>query len=960
MRNSATVDGPLDDNPDNDEDVVVTDPTTSADLALEKESPGEFVAGEQGTYRFTVTNNGPSDAQSPVITDTLPGMLTYADFTSVTGSWNCSAAGQVVTCTLTGALAAGADAVVDVDVDIDSTHTGDITNTGRVSSSTPDPNPDNNTNSDDTGVNTRADLAITKSHTGQVVAGQQVTYDLAVRNNGPSLSPATVTVTDTLPAGMSYAGFAGTAWSCSAAAQLVTCDLTGSLAAGTDAPALSITADVAPDAGPATLDNRASVAGPLADPNPDNNAAVDPTVVVDRANLTVAKSVTSANPATAGQQATFEIVVHNDGPSVADTIVMTDALPAGLTLVSATGSGWTCGSGAPLTCTRDTINAGADAPAITVVVLVGAGVPDGDAIVNQARVSTATEGDDPSDNTDDATLNIQTRADLVLTKSHTGGDVVAGTSTTFAIDVRNDGPSDAIGPLEVTDTLPAGMSYLSATGGWTCSAAAAVVTCTLPGDLLAGTSAPELRLLVQLDAGVEPQDLTNNASVDSATVDPTPDNNTDDATITTVQNADLSITKMHTGIGIVGEEMSFTLQVDNAGPSEANNVTVTDTLPTGLEFVSAEGTDWTCAAVDAEITCELADPLLPDASAPPITVTVTVLASAYPGVTNVTEVSSDAADPEPDDNTASDDLTVAPLVNLTIDKRHQGDFTVGEQGTFTLQVTNEGPTPAPGPITVADTLPTGLTYVSATGDGWTCAEASGAVTCEHGTLAVGETSEITLVVEVGPAAYPSVLNVATVGSDSAETSQADNSDEDPVTVVPLVELSLVKKLVSITKTKAVYDLTVTNNGPNDTVGAIVLIDKLPSGLTYDKASGPGWSCSNAGRKVTCTYDATLAVGAKATVRLVTKVTAEPGSEIVNIASVEGAGAVSPSEAEETGSVPADQPTGPSGPGGDTAGESDSTLGDTGGPSLWVPLVGLAMALLGGALFVASRRGRRSV
>ncbi len=942
VTNRVAVAGPLDDNPDNDADSVTTDPTTSADLALQKASSGEFIAGEQGTYRFTVSNNGPSAAQAPVrITDTLPGMLTYADFTSVTGSWTCAASGQDVTCTLVGALADDGEAVVEVVVDIDSTHTGPITNRATVGSGTSDPNTDNNTDDDDTGVRTRADLSIAKSHTGQVVAGQQVTYDLAVRNNGPSLSPATVTVTDTLPAGMSFDSFSGAAWTCAALGQRVTCDLTGSLGARTDAPPLSIIADVAPDAGPARPVNAATVDGPLDDPDSDNNIATDPTDVTDLVNVSLVKRVTGANPVAAGERATFEIVVHNDGPSVADSVVVTDALPDGLTLVSASGPGWTCDDGVPLTCSRDTLGADSDAPAITVVARVGAGVPDGARIVNAASVSTATAGDDPADNEGEAALDVQARADLVLTKSHSAANVVAGTATTFTIDVRNDGPSDAVGPLVVTDTLPAGMSYLSATGGWVCDAAGADVTCTLAGDLLAGAAAPTLGLIVQVDAGVDPQDLQNVADVTSSTVDPDLDNNVDDATVAIVQNADLSIVKSHAGTGIVGEELTFTLGVTNAGPSEANAVTVTDTLPAGLDFVSAEGAGWTCAESGSEVTCELTGPLAPDTDASPLMVTVLVRANAFPAAVNVAEVASEATDANTDDNIAEDSLEVAPLVNLTIDKRHAGDFTVGRHGTFIVEITNEGPTPAPGPVTVTDTLPAGLTFVAASGVGWTCDEVDGAVTCEHGELAVDEVSTIELVVLVGPTAYPSVINAAAVASDSAETDTTDNADEDPVTVIPLVVLTLAKDLVRVSRTEAVFDLTVTNEGPNDSVGPIVVTDPLPAGLAYESFSGAGWTCRNAGRKVTCTYDGSLSVDEDATVRLVTAVTAEPGSQITNVASVSGGGSEVAADGVASVQVPA------SGAG--------SGLPDTGGP--WRGLLPLAALLVlgGAALLTAGRR-----
>ena len=135
---------------------------------------------------------------------------------------------------------------------------------------------------------------------------------------------------------------------------------------------------------------------------------------------------------------------------------------------------------------------------------------------------------------------------------------------------------------------------------------------------------------MQIAADVDEGTLTNTATVDSPTDDPTPGNNTDTDDVEIQTEADVSIVKSHAGAAHVGDPLEFTLAVSNAGPSEARNVSVTDTLPVGLEFVSATGTDWTCAAVDADVTCDLTGPLAPDTSAEPITLTVNVLPAAYP------------------------------------------------------------------------------------------------------------------------------------------------------------------------------------------------------------------------------------------------------------------------------------------------------------------------------------------
>ncbi|MDX1696932.1 MAG: hypothetical protein R3308_01530, partial [Thiohalobacterales bacterium] len=65
-------------------------------------------------------------------------------------------------------------------------------------------------------------------------------------------------------------------------------------------------------------------------------------------------------------------------------------------------------------------------------------------------------------------------------------------------------------------------------------------------------------------------------------------------------------------------------------------------------------------------------------------------------------------------------VTNTAVADLAIAKSHSGDFTVGQNGDYTLTVSNNGPSTEIGPVTVTDTLPAGLGYVSASGAGWSC------------------------------------------------------------------------------------------------------------------------------------------------------------------------------------------------------------------------------------------------
>lgn len=951
LTNSATVSGPeTDPKPSNNTDSVTDPVNTSADLAIIKNHVGTFTSGDEGTYEFTVTNNGPSAAAKTVeVTDQLAAELTFVSDNS--DDWSCTVDGDnLLTCKYSGSLAVGTSSTFKITVAIDAAVTDDVTNSATVSSPTADPNLGNNTDDDTTGVDVSADLGIKKTHIGDATAGKNIDFTLAVTNHGKSDLPGPITVTDTLPAGLSYVSASGANWDCSADGKVITCTRSNGLAAGASAPDITVRAHVAADAGPAVLTNVASVAGIAPDPNPSNNTDSDKVNVVDEANVSITKTADPTS-VSAGSVVTWTLTIANDGPSDADNVQVSDALPAGLSYVGIDAdSQVTCADANPIDCQVSSMPAGASYQ-ITVRAKVGSGVPDGTKITNEASVSTSTPGDEVDDNTDSATITVHTSADLSLTKTHTGDSVVAGGQVSFQLAVHNAGPSDAAADVIVTDTLPVGMTYVSSAGSaWTCTAAPAdasgqQVTCLLAdgASVPAGTDAPPLSLTTQVDSAVNPDDLadgklTNHAAVTSPTDDPHPANNDDSDAVPVTTSADLSIVKTHTGSARVGDPLEFTLEVANAGPSVARSVKVTDTLPRGLAFVSASGTGWTCDNDGQVVTCTLDATLSTGASAAPITVTATVLPAAYPGVTNTAKVGADTDDPTPDNNTSADPVTVPAKVDLAITKTHRpATLQVGGQATYTLAVDNLGETDDPGPITVADPLPAGLTFVSATGNGWECAASGQNLTCTRASgLAKGARSSITLVATVGAEAYPDVTNIATVGSPAEDVDPDNNTATDPATVQPLFDLVLTKKLATISTGSASWLISVTNNGPNEAPGGAVVTDDLPSELRYVRSSGDGWTCTASAQLVTCTYDRVLKAGATASFTLDTTVSSGVTGRVTNSAVVEGGNA-----STATGEIPSTQ----------------GNLAYTGGVALGAGLLGLG--LLGVGLVLVMLRRRRT-
>jgi len=125
-----------------------------------------------------------------------------------------------------------------------------------------------------------------------------------------------------------------------------------------------------------------------------------------------------------------------------------------------------------------------------------------------------------------------------------------------------------------------------------------------------------------------------------------------------------------------------------------------------------------------------------------------------------------------------------PVADLSITKVHNGTFTYGNNGSYTLTVTNNGPSTETGIVTVTDTLPAGESFVSASGTGWSCGNVSGTVTCTNpnsGGLTNGSSlSAITLTVNVSGSAGASITNTATVSGVLFDNNSTNSTASDTV------------------------------------------------------------------------------------------------------------------------------------------------------------------------------------
>jgi uncharacterized repeat protein (TIGR01451 family) len=176
---------------------------------------------------------------------------------------------------------------------------------------------------------------------------------------------------------------------------------------------------------------------------------------------------------------------------------------------------------------------------------------------------------------------------LSISKSAPSPGLVVNVNSAYALTVTNSGPGGAA-TARVVDVLPAGVSFVSATGtNWTCGNASGTITCNFSGGTIAasgGTSA--ITVTVNPTASTATTNVTNYASIDptGGTSAPAPGSGCLPAaacasnTAPVVASADLVVTKSNGVTGVTkGSTITYTITATNNGPNSITGAIVSDT-----------------------------------------------------------------------------------------------------------------------------------------------------------------------------------------------------------------------------------------------------------------------------------------------------------------------------------------------------------------------------------------------
>lgn len=478
-------------------------------------------------------------------------------------------------------------------------------------------------------------------------------------------------------------------------------------------------------------------------------------------------------------------------------------------------------------------------------------VPTPNPALNSATVTysyTPVEGGIPGVFTvtsNEVPVEVGTLADLSVVKTAAPSPVQPGGSLTYTVNVTNAGPSPAINAV-LADDIPAGLSNVeySTNGG------ASFLPWSSP--LALGTFAPGESRTVLIRGTLSPSasgEIVNTAVVSSMTPDPDPGNNTSTVTTPVEDSADLSVVKTANPSPVIaGEVITYTLLIENAGPSLAVDVNLTDSLPAGLlnaESSTNGGATWTPFTGNLFL-----GNLLPGAFRQ-ILIRATVPASAVGSLSNTAVVNSGTPDPNPDNNTSTvvtEIVPAEPSADLSILKTASPNpVQPGGTLTYTLTLYNAGPDAAQNTV-LTDNIPAGLTNPEYSLDGgatwqpWPGSRGLGALT-------PGGRITVLLRATVSSSAGGSIVNAAVVSSMTPDPDPTNNTSTATTSVSAAAEADL-----SVTKTARpadaaagellTYTVTVTNNGP-DSAQNVILYDEAPPELSNVQFSVDGGATWNA-------------------------------------------------------------------------------------------------------------------
>jgi uncharacterized repeat protein (TIGR01451 family) len=562
-------------------------------------------------------------------------------------------------------------------------------------------------------VNEAAIRIVKTADKAQVNAGDQIGFTLTVFN--PGLGDAHgVQLSDTLPtnAGLSWSiASSGAGWgnpsSCKISSGVLTCG-PATVPAGTTQAASTFTVHIVSGTDKTTGGSCQQGSGVVNNTGKvtttnDGNDQSSASVCVAAPAIHIVKTADNAQ-VNAGDPIGFTLTVYNDGIGDAHGVTLSDTLPvkAGLSWsIASSGAGWgnpsSCKiSSGVLTCGPVTVPAGTTQAASTFTVHItspttaatGGVCPGGSGVIhNTGSVTTTNDG---SGQSTASTCVAAPAVSITKTADHSA-PVNAGDQIGFTVEVKNTGSGAATG-VKLVDPLPAGSG-----SGVTWSIDSTVGN---PGQfVLSGAKGSQT---LSLDSTTLPAGADYKVHIVASTSETECGTYDNTATLTTGNGnnpnpvsasescafrVDLSITKSGSPDNqelTPNATITWTMVVTNNGPDDDTGVTVSDPMPSGNTFVSAQTTKGSCTG-GAILHCTIG----PMAAGEKVTITLVTAPSQIGAQTNTVVVSGDRPEANLANNTATAQVQVGPFTPpcVAVSRITPGHLIVGRKTTLTIYLT---------------------------------------------------------------------------------------------------------------------------------------------------------------------------------------------------------------------------------------------------------------------------------
>ncbi|WP_458457036.1 hypothetical protein [Methanobrevibacter sp.] len=748
--------------------------------------------GNDTEFMIVVTNTGDCDLGNVTVTEVFDAVkLGYKDYTNK-DKWTNTAENVFV---YNGVLAPNES--VNFTVIFTALVNGTLNNTVIAGSNLTENKTTNNT----TVAEPICDLEIKKLvNVSSINVYDSVEWTIVVKNNGPSTA-VDVVVNDTLPDGVEVIGdlpYEGIQTGSTIVWKLGDLEVNGTV---TIAFVTIITVE-------GNNTNFVMVNTTTPDSNESNNHANNTTVANPICDLEITK-VVNATSVNLNETVKWTITVVNHGPSAAKDVIVNDTIPNGLEFT------------VPTDCTFDgqyiiwnigdlDVNASVTLELITKVVTEGE-------ITNIVVVNSSTPDSNESNNKDNNTTVVNPICDLEITKLVNATKVKVNDYVEWTVIVVNKGPSLAE-DVVVNDSLPEGLKIISAApsaGSFDNDAGIWDI-----GNLNVSQSV-SLVLVTQV--------LTNDTFINVVVVNSTtPDSNESNnhANNTTVAEpvCDVAITKLVNASNVeIGDVVEWTIIVVNNGPSTARDVVVTDTLPDGVKLVEIPEN---CKQDGNTVIWNVGD-LNVDT---PVSLTLLTQVLIEGNLTNVVVVNSTTPDSNESNNKANNTTVVESVCDLEIIKLVSAEKAfVGEELTWTIRVTNLGPSAA-FDVEVFEDLPDTLKYIRYTAD-------KGSFDSNTNIWTIGKLEKddsVTLSIVTKVLSVGNITNPVEVTTSTPDSNITNNKANNTTEAYPVCDLEIIKssdKNVYKVGDEMHWIIEVINHGPS-TATEVVANDILSSAVEF--------------------------------------------------------------------------------------------------------------------------------